>query len=98
MFVLTLSVNSDIRCVRSQPEEQSSYQLDGVRIILSGNIVAIFMPIPTFLLVPESAQEFTTVLVTNRKQGITDEDRLMEDINDASVSERKEIMFITKQL
>lgn len=57
------------------------------------------MPIPAFLLVPGGAQEFTTVLVTDRKQGITDEDRLMEDTNDASVSERIEIItFITKQL
>lgn len=43
------------------------------------------MPIPTFLLIPGGAQEFTTVLVTDRKQGITDEERLMEDTNDASV-------------
>lgn len=50
------------------------------------------MPIPTFLLVPGGAQEFTTVLVTDRKQGITDEGRLMEDTNDASVSERIEII------
>lgn len=44
MFVLTLPVNSDIGRVLSQPEEQSSHQLNDIRIVLSGNIITIFMP------------------------------------------------------
>lgn len=80
---MTLSVNSDTRFVLYQPGEQKSYQLDGICIILSGNTVAVFMPIPTFLLAPEGAQEFTTVLVRNSKQGITDGARVMEDTNNS---------------